>query len=395
MPELELLSIDDLLRVTRDLQAFRAEWRKIGLYLGVKETTLKEIEADGKDVYDKMTRLISFWLRNEDNELRNYKTIAQALVEAEEKVKAHQIADRENFSLQMENHLATNARKACSEAEKASTQPRTPPAQHRSSPVTNDVASDKRKRQRHSKTCIIVILRQENTSLAWFFNVLGRRQSEDNGLYRKHVFQSDRFDTVLHVYEYVLQPRPFTPDKFFDEIPRELVDIIVYASPLRPCSSQLPYEDRLEKDNQVLRSIRSKFTAEIWSRIVFVVTSRQANNLTGQSRFQEDRVKAEFATDVKQRQSDLKLALIGKRCYRSITVIPVPEKLPSSRDSSRFYKMPNGNDWFNDVRCKMLDHCNPSKKKTLTDYFHEQQRSHDTPSDSPHRSPHKTAHPLY
>ena len=101
MSELQKLSIDDLSLVFSDLDPLSAKWNKIGLYLNISKRILEKIDEDYKKTDRKMEELISFWLRNEVDEVRNYKTIAMALAQAGEKVEAQRIADREHFSLEI------------------------------------------------------------------------------------------------------------------------------------------------------------------------------------------------------------------------------------------------------------------------------------------------------
>ena len=229
----------------------------------------------------------------------------------------------------------------------------------------------------------------------WFTNIFGIKTSDPVVLahYRKHLFQMS--NVCLHVYEHVLQEPSFTPDNFFDAIDQESVDLLLYVSPLLCSSSQLPSDNQLERDNRVFRSIKTKFSSDIWDRMVLIVTSsRHTQNLTNSSRYQKGRVREEFLNAYDSRKESLKRAIKSKGHFQPIPVIPVTERLPTSGDYSRFYKMPNESDWFSDLTLKMLTRCHPSTQGTLSDYFRHQERSHTTPNDSVHYPPHKRSIPI-
>ena len=67
-----LTALEDLNEICNACWEFRANWRKIGLDLGINESSLCAIFVDGKKCGDCMIEMFSTWLRRENEHLNNH-----------------------------------------------------------------------------------------------------------------------------------------------------------------------------------------------------------------------------------------------------------------------------------------------------------------------------------
>ena len=60
-------AIDDLIHVKRELLPVTERWKAIGLALGLKNTELKKIERENRDLEDCLTDVLDLWLKENYN----------------------------------------------------------------------------------------------------------------------------------------------------------------------------------------------------------------------------------------------------------------------------------------------------------------------------------------
>ena len=63
-----IIGINDLHSVLKECQDFSADWKCLGLALGIKPHTLNAIESDNSRSKDKMLAMFASWLKRESTE---------------------------------------------------------------------------------------------------------------------------------------------------------------------------------------------------------------------------------------------------------------------------------------------------------------------------------------
>ena len=122
--------------------------------------------------------------------------------------------------------------------------------------------------------------------------------------------------------------------------------------------------------------------------MVFVVISHHTRPKRS-SQYQLQRHKEDFTRALDEWHHSLKRALKSRHHHQSTPIIPVPERLSTTEDYTKFYTQPNDNDWFCDLMTRMVARYKLSSRRTLVDYFTE--RGHDAQHDKslylPHQRP--------
>ena len=77
-------------------QTVKADWKKLGVFLNINKSTVQAIDVNcGADVFDKLTDLISKWIRREKESHRpSWRVLCEALEDMGERGLAETIAQK-------------------------------------------------------------------------------------------------------------------------------------------------------------------------------------------------------------------------------------------------------------------------------------------------------------